>query len=97
MTPLEESAPTIPTWVYVVAGVLLLIIIALVVLLIRRRRDYEDVYVEDMDVSDEATEASDIVEDEAIEVDERQKQLEAMAKEKPEEFAKLLRSWIAND
>ena len=27
----------------------------------------------------------------------RRKQLEKMAKEKPEEFAKLLRTWIAED
>ena len=39
----------------------------------------------------------DINDEQETEATVRRKQLEKMAKEKPEEFAKLLRTWISED
>jgi len=91
---LASTKTTIPLWMYIAGGALLLIIIILVFLLLRKRRQ-EEITVEDLatpiidvpDINDE-TETDGTV---------RRKQLEKMAKEKPEEFAKLLRSWISED
>lgn len=90
-----ETGSAIPLWIYIVGGLLLIIIVVLIIVLIRRGRkqnsvveevnDYIPPHVADVNVEHE-TEGS-----------LRKKQLEKMAKEKPEEFAKLLRSWIAED
>jgi flagellar M-ring protein FliF len=48
--------------------------------------NYTPISIRDLDEDKEETEGS-----------LRKKQLEKMAKEKPEDFAKLLRSWIAED
>lgn len=91
----------IPLWVYIVGGVLLAVIILLIVLFIRNRRANERAELEAMEeVSEEQQEAlfvEDINEEQETENSIRRKQLEKMAKDKPEEFAKLLRTWIAED
>ncbi|NHM29791.1 flagellar basal-body MS-ring/collar protein FliF [Neobacillus terrae] len=93
----EEAQQTIPWWVYAAGGVLLLIIVLLLILFLRSRKkrqeeeemlpytEPEPVYIPDVN-NEHDTEAT-----------VRRKQLEKMAKEKPEEFAKLLRTWIAED
>ncbi|MBO2534570.1 flagellar basal-body MS-ring/collar protein FliF [Rummeliibacillus suwonensis] len=91
----QQSA--IPWWVYVIGGILLVVIGLLVFFIIRskRRQEYEDEEYEEDDGEDLAVD--DISEEKDTEATLRRKQLEKMAKEKPEEFAKLLRTWISED
>ena len=94
----EEPGMTIPWWLYAIGGVLVLIIGVLIFAAIRNRRKLEDT-VEEF-VIDEQVETFDVEDiNEEIETEGtlRRKQLEKMAKDKPEEFAKLLRTWIANE
>jgi flagellar M-ring protein FliF len=87
----EDTGSAIPWWVYAVGGVLLLIIGVLVFFMIRRRRvDEEEEFEEEL-----AVETEDIITE--TEGSARRKQLEKMAKEKPEEFAKLLRTWLSEE
>ncbi|RDW19482.1 flagellar M-ring protein FliF [Oceanobacillus arenosus] len=93
----QAVTPLIPPWMYVVGGILLAIIILLIILLIRNRNKEEDIE-EEMIVSKPVfPEVPDIEQTEPSESDVRRKQLEKIAKEKPEEFAKLLRSWMGQD
>lgn len=92
-----EETPIIPWWIWVVGGILLAVILLLVFFIIRskKRREQEEQYTiieeqEDLIVDD-------INEEKETEGTIRRKQLEKMAKEKPEDFAKLLRSWITED
>lgn len=87
---------SIPLWIYIAAGALLLIIIVLVVLLLRKKRS-DEVTVEDIAGNQPLINIPDINNETETDGSVRRKQLEKMAKEKPEEFAKLLRSWIAED
>lgn len=74
---------------------LLLAIIALIILLVRKRRNEEEeefefdehtpIHVPDIDTEPETEEMV------------RKNQLEKMAKDKPEDFAKLLRAWLSED
>jgi flagellar M-ring protein FliF len=94
----DTQTSSIPWWVYAIGGVLLATIIVLIILFMRARRkkeqeeedvafdNYTPISIRDLDEDKEETEGS-----------LRKKQLEKMAKEKPEDFAKLLRSWIAED
>lgn len=83
---------------YVLAGVAALSVGSLAFMLIRRRRE-ADVMEESEDTPRSAGE----VEVPPMEFDENnekavvRKQLENMAKERPEDFAKLLRTWLAED
>lgn len=87
---------SIPWWIYVIGGILLVVIGLLVFFIVRSRReeydedeyDYED--EEELDIED-------ISDEKETETTLRRKQLEKMAKEKPDEFAKLLRTWISED
>jgi flagellar M-ring protein FliF len=90
------STTIIPWWAYVVGGVLIGIICLLIFLLMRarRRQDEEDMVLQEMSASIEIPDVNEEVETEASM---RRKQLEKMAKEKPEEFAKILRTWLAED
>ncbi|MEI3604593.1 flagellar basal-body MS-ring/collar protein FliF [Pseudogracilibacillus sp. SE30717A] len=93
-----NAIPMIPAWVYVAGGILLVVIILLIVLLIRNRRTEETEEVADeLAASLEDVEVEDIGSQPRTESDVQKEQLEKMAKEKPEDFAKLLRSWISED
>ncbi|RLL45313.1 flagellar basal body M-ring protein FliF [Oceanobacillus piezotolerans] len=92
----EEREPIIPLWMYVVAGILLVIIIVLIILLVRNRKQ-KDEEIEQSSVTEMIEEVPDIPKEQDSDSVIRRKQLEKMAKEKPEEFAKLLRSWIGED
>lgn len=92
----EQAKTVLPWWTYVAGGILVAIILLLVFLYMRakRKREVEEqaqeqvveqIYVRDVN---DANETENSV---------RKKQLEKMAKEKPEDFAKLLRSWIAEE
>jgi flagellar M-ring protein FliF len=95
------SAPVanaIPMWIYFVGGGLILIILLLLFLNFRKRKaddsiEYED-EEEEMSYIDNVP---DVNRERETEGTVRRKQLEKMAKEKPEDFAKLLRSWLAED
>ncbi|MFE8695187.1 flagellar basal-body MS-ring/collar protein FliF [Cytobacillus sp. FJAT-53684] len=91
-----ESKPVMPMWAYIVGGILLVIIGLLIFLYIRakRKRVEEE---EDLAVQEEQLQVPDVNVEHETESTMRKKQLEKMAKEKPEDFAKLLRTWIAED
>ena len=92
-----EETPIIPWWIWVVGGILVAVILLLVFFIVRSRRRKEA--DEDYSIIEEQEEliVSDINEEKETEGTIRRKQLEKMAKEKPEDFAKLLRSWITED
>ncbi|WP_088069449.1 flagellar basal-body MS-ring/collar protein FliF [Gottfriedia luciferensis] len=89
-----STKTTIPLWMYIAGAALLIIIIVLIILLLRKRNE-EEVLVEDL--SQPIIDVPDINDETETDGTVRRKQLEKMAKEKPEEFAKLLRSWITED
>lgn len=95
----EEQEIGLPWWVYVIGGVLLAVIGLLIFLILRtRKRRQEEEDLEEMDEAEElAPEIPDLAEEQDTEDVMRRKQLEKLAKEKPEDFAKLLRTWLAED
>lgn len=99
-TPEDLFAPSqfrsIPLWLYIVGALLLITIAILAFLLFRRRREEDEPLEEDL-VLTEKTDVPDIDEQPETDSEIRRKQLEGMAKEKPEEFVKLLRSWMVDD
>jgi len=80
---------------YIVGGLLIIIIIILIFVILRNRQSTEEEYIEE--VVEPAFEVPDINVSEENEVEMRRKQLEKLAEEKPEDFAKLLRSWLSDD
>ncbi|TQR07756.1 flagellar basal-body MS-ring/collar protein FliF [Psychrobacillus soli] len=91
-----ETTSTIPWWMYVVVGILLAAIILLVIFFVRsRRKDEEEQII--LEEQREELKIDDINDEKETEATLRRKQLEKMAKDKPEDFAKLLRTWIAED
>lgn len=91
---------SLPAWLYVVGGILLLIIIVLVILLLRRRREddeFEDVIEEEIIQEPVEEEIPDIDTSPTTEEQKRLKQIEKLANEKPEDFAKLLRTWLSEE
>ncbi|MCF6410564.1 flagellar basal-body MS-ring/collar protein FliF [Pseudalkalibacillus salsuginis] len=91
--PVQET--TFPIWIYIVGGILLILIIILLVLLLRNRKAQTE--------DDDSTEVDYHIEDvpelkpQQTEETTRKQQLERLAKDKPDEFAKLLRSWLSDD
>lgn len=97
-TPGSSDAPgaSIPLWMYIVGGILLIIIIILIVLLFRNRREQVE-EIEEETIQEVAEELPELEPEKESEPMIRKKQLEKMANDKPDEFAKLLRSWIGED
>jgi flagellar M-ring protein FliF len=95
----EKTKSVIPWWAYVVGGILLLVIALLAFLFIRARKKREKEAEEELLMDDSIPiHLADVNGDqEETESSLRRKQLEKMAREKPEDFAKLLRSWLAED
>lgn len=91
------SGPVIPLWLYIVGGFLLTIIIILLFMLLRRKNVEEHDPIGEEYTSDLELDISQLTESPETETELQKKQLEKMAEEKPEDFAKLLRSWIADD
>lgn len=91
------TQPTIPWWVWVIGGILVVVIALLAIFMIRSRRNTDDEYEEYEEEEYEELEVEDLTDEKDSEGTVRRKQLEKMAKEKPEDFAKLLRSWISED
>ncbi|MCA0969144.1 flagellar M-ring protein FliF [Halobacillus litoralis] len=91
----QQPGFSIPVWAYAVGAVLAAIIGVLVWMLVRRRNEEEEEEYEE--VFERVPEEIPDIEEKFDESTQRRKQLEKMARDKPEEFAKLLRSWIAED
>ncbi|PAE26737.1 flagellar basal-body MS-ring/collar protein FliF [Bacillus sp. 7894-2] len=92
----EETSTSIPWWIYAIGGVLLLIIALLIFLFAKARKKQKQ--EEEMELEAQETfNLPDVNDEHETESTMRRKQLEKMAKEKPEDFAKLLRTWIAED
>ena len=96
---LEGGTPSgIPLWMYIASGVLLVVIILLIILLARRRKTEEpEEYPEEPETLPEGFDLADLSEQPKSEIEQQKEQLEKMAKENPDDFAKLLRSWISED
>lgn len=96
-TEVADEKPIIPWWVWVIGGILLAVILLLAFFIIRSRKRAKE--EEELSILEEQEElmVDDINEEIETEATMRRKQLEKMAKEKPDDFAKLLRSWIAED
>ncbi|MDQ0217078.1 flagellar basal body M-ring protein FliF [Peribacillus cavernae] len=91
----QPKDKSLPIWVYIVGGVGLLAAIIFLILFIRSRK--RDQYEEEVMEEQIVFEVPDLNEEQETESTQKRKQLEKLAREKPEEFAKLLRSWIAED
>lgn len=92
----KEVNSRIPWWIYALGGFLLLLILLLIFYIIRSRKEEKMIEPEFEELLP-PVELPDIEEEVETEEVLRRKQLEKLAKEKPEEFAKLLRSWIVED
>ncbi|WP_252503610.1 flagellar basal-body MS-ring/collar protein FliF [Sporosarcina sp. Marseille-Q4943] len=99
MTTVPQTAQgVVPWWVYAIGAALLVVIVILIIAYFRKRREERE--MEEAMIIEEQREAlhvDDINMEHETEATLRKKQLEKMAKDKPEEFAKLLRTWIAED
>lgn len=95
-----EETSRLPIWLYIVGGVLLAIILLLLYLLYRRRKEDEYAEVEELTLGDEPEEEDTIPDLEAsadTEEQKRLKQIEKLANDNPEDFAKLLRTWLSEE
>lgn len=93
----DSSSPAIPLWMYIAGAFLLLIIIILAFLLIRNRKEEKEEVLAEQEIAVTEEVIPDIPVENDSETVLQKKQLEKMAKDKPEDFAKLLRSWISDD
>ncbi|MBM7552753.1 flagellar basal-body MS-ring/collar protein FliF [Thalassobacillus pellis] len=93
------SSPGIPMWVYIAGGLVLFIVLLLAWMLFRKKDRYEDeeIFEEVYHQEKPPMDIPELEDNKETEETVRRKQLERMAKDKPEDFAKLLRSWIAED
>lgn len=93
----DSKVSAIPKWLYITGAALLIIIILLAILLFRKRNNEEEEEIEEDVTEEKVTTIPEMPDNEQSEAVIRRKQLEKIAKEKPEDFAKLLRSWIGED
>lgn len=96
----SEQRAGLPLWLYIVGGILLLIILLLAFLLFRKKKDEEesdDIFEEEIELEEVEQEIPDIETEASTEEKKRLKQLEKLANEKPEDFAKLLRTWLSEE
>ncbi|WP_050614773.1 flagellar basal-body MS-ring/collar protein FliF [Bacillus testis] len=92
----DKKTTAIPLWAYIVGGVLLAALIILLILFLRSRKnriEEEELVIEEQEEFD----VPDVNAEQETEGTMKRKQLEKMAKEKPDEFAKLLRTWLSQD
>lgn len=97
----QQVDPTIktaiPLWMYIVAGVLLLLIILLIILLIRKNKKAEEEEIIEEELEVVSTEIPELPDEDTGEAATKRKQLEKLAREKPEDFSKLIRTWLSED
>ncbi|MGM7635844.1 flagellar basal-body MS-ring/collar protein FliF [Bacillus sp. Hm123] len=92
----EKEQPLLPWWAYVIGGILLVVIGLLAFLMVRSRRNRdedEEELEDDLEILETIADIKEVTDEGSV----KRKQLEKMAKDKPEEFAKLLRSWLSED
>ncbi|WP_042348924.1 flagellar basal-body MS-ring/collar protein FliF [Bacillus massiliigorillae] len=92
-----DEKGVIPIWVYIVGGVLIVALIAAIILYLRARKRKQEEEEEQLLFEEVEDEIPDVNEEVLTEGAQKRKQLEKLAKEKPEEFAKLLRTWLTQD
>ena len=94
----QEQKTAIPLWVYIAGGILIVLVIVFVLLFVNSRKKARlEEEEEEMIIEEAEIEVPDLNKETETEASLKRKQLEKLAKEKPDEFAKLLRSWIAED
>ena len=96
----EGEERRIPFWIWIAGGLLLGISVLLLVLLMyrRRRASVAGQMATVVTAEKEMPEMAEVPKEEPLsESTRRRRQLEKLAEEKPEEFVKLLRSWMAED
>ncbi|WP_349410494.1 flagellar basal-body MS-ring/collar protein FliF [Pseudalkalibacillus sp. SCS-8] len=93
----EPASSSMPNWVYIIGGALVLLIVILIILLVRKRKEKveDEPYRSGSYVDYQVEEVPDLPQ--RSEESTRKQQLEKLAKDKPDEFAKLLRSWLSDD
>ncbi|MCT2534519.1 flagellar M-ring protein FliF [Aquibacillus koreensis] len=93
------TVPIIPFWTYVIGGLLILAIIGLIIALRKRKKSetIEEEFALEETPNVVMNDVPDIDNKQETETGIKKKQLERMAQQKPEDFAKLIRSWIADD
>lgn len=96
-----QASSSIPVRVYVVIAILVLVIIIFIFILVRRKRTNETLLQEELERElerkQEPINLPDINEEVETEETVRMKRIEKMAKEKPDELVKLLRTWLSQD
>ncbi|GAF63717.1 flagellar basal-body MS-ring/collar protein FliF [Alkalihalobacillus trypoxylicola] len=93
----DDAAPSsVSTWLYVLAGLLVIIIVVLIIMLVRKSKNNEAEEFAD-EQSHLLTEIEDLPDEDSSESANKRKQLEKMAREKPEDFSKLIRTWLSED
>ncbi len=90
----QQPVTAIPLWLYIVGGVLVLVILLLAFLLFRKRKEEQE---EVLTIEEEMKEIPDLPDEDSSLSATKRKQLERMAQDKPEEFSKLLRTWLSED
>jgi flagellar M-ring protein FliF len=90
----QQPIEQIPIWMYVVGGALIAVILILLFLLLRKRKEETE---EETVVEEVQYEVPNLPDEDSGLSAAKRKQLEKMAKEKPEEFSKLLRTWLSED
>ncbi|CAM5186602.1 Flagellar M-ring protein OS=Ureibacillus acetophenoni OX=614649 GN=SAMN05877842_101468 PE=3 SV=1 [Ureibacillus acetophenoni] len=91
-TPNDQATPVIPWWIWVVGGILVIVIVLLVVtLLFAKKRKENEEELELMELQQRELFVDDINEEKETESTVRRKQLEKMAKEKPEELCEIIK------
>ncbi|GAA0331794.1 flagellar basal-body MS-ring/collar protein FliF [Bacillus carboniphilus] len=96
----SSSSPELPWWVFPAVGGLLLLLLILVLLFMKSRNKSEATgYVADYKEEEEQTaiHVPDLNKEKETEGTVKRKQLEQLAMNKPDEFVKLLRSWLSQE
>jgi flagellar M-ring protein FliF len=94
----EPATAGIPLWVYISGGILLLVIALLIFMLVRKKREADsEGTIEELEEQQQTYFVPDVNNEQGSEGAVRKEQLERMAKEKPEEFAKLVRTWLTEE
>ncbi|AGT31535.1 flagellar M-ring protein FliF [Geobacillus genomosp. 3] len=92
-----EPAPVRPAWWWYAAGAGALLLIALLLFLWLRRRREDEGEDEEFVFTPPLPAESELPEPPETEATLRRRQLERLAKEKPDEFAKLLKTWLSEE
>jgi len=97
----QQETKYIPWWIYAIGALMLLALIIVLILYIRNRRkqqmEEERRLLEESRRLEKEIDIPDVSHEIENEATVKRKQLEKLAKERPDEFAKLLRTWLTQD